>query len=278
MTDWKKAVDMAVREGKLPDDVQATVQKKSKKVLMLVLAVIGAAIGLFIASAVVVGTYEAITGHKVTNTTSNSSPIADASTAAEVVHPSFDCAKASSSQEKLICSDADLAKLDAQLADAYSNARKAASDRAALLASQRAWIKQSFNACNDKTCLTSAYQSRIAELTQGDQPQTQSDQVLNNAAQNSLAKCLGMTMALDEISEKYNFQEGGAVKVVLTNLVKHQTDAETQATKGISFSEYNRVYKIIITDNMGQGNDGNFYDSYREQIKNMVACSKEVMR
>ena len=85
-------------------------------------------------------------------------------------------------------------------------------------------------------------------------------------------------MALDEISEKYNFQEGGAVKVVLTNLVKHQTDAETQATKGISFSEYNRVYKIIITDNMGQGNDGNFYDSYREQIKNMVACSKEVLR
>ena len=227
MTDWKKAVDMAVREGKLPDDVQATVQKKSKKVLMLVLAVIGAAIGLFIASAVVVGTYEAITGHKVTNTTSNSSPIADASTAAEVVHPSFDCAKASSSQEKLICSDADLAKLDAQLADAYSNARKAASDRAALLASQRAWIKQSFNACNDKTCLTSACQSRIAELTQGDQPQTY---------------------------------------------------AETQATKVISFSEYNRVYKIIITDNMGQGNDGNFYDSYREQIKNMVACSKEVLR
>jgi uncharacterized protein len=34
--------------------------------------------------------------------------------------PSFDCAKASNAQEKLVCSDRELAKLDVALSQAYS--------------------------------------------------------------------------------------------------------------------------------------------------------------
>ena len=89
-----------------------------------------------------------------------------AAPAAEIVRPSLDCAKAASVQEKLICSDPQLAKLDSDLADAYRRVGDAAPDRTAVLASQRIWIKQSFSICADKACLITAYQSRLSELSQ----------------------------------------------------------------------------------------------------------------
>ena len=78
--------------------------------------------------------------------------------------PSFDCSKASSGQEKMVCSDRDLAKLDVTLHGRYVQSRDRAADKKAVLDRQRAWIKNSFNACSDKACLVAAYNSRIAEL------------------------------------------------------------------------------------------------------------------
>jgi len=79
--------------------------------------------------------------------------------------PSFDCSKASNGQERLICNDRDLAKLDVDLHQAYTKAREAAPDKAALLATQRDWIQHSVRACSDKNCLVTTYVSRIQELT-----------------------------------------------------------------------------------------------------------------
>lgn len=79
--------------------------------------------------------------------------------------PSFNCAKASSGIEKLICSDKDLAKIDVELNTAYMKARETSSNPKQLQTDQIAWIKSSRNACSDKTCLINAYKQRISEVS-----------------------------------------------------------------------------------------------------------------
>lgn len=92
---------------------------------------------------------------------SASAPVALSS---ETFTPSFDCSKASNGQERMVCSDRDLAKLDVQLAQIYAKAREKASDKESLKKEQLNWIKFSLRACSDKTCLTEAYKRRISEL------------------------------------------------------------------------------------------------------------------
>ena len=78
---------------------------------------------------------------------------------------SFDCAKASSAQEKMICSDRDLARLDVDLSAAYRKARDAAADAKALQSEQLQWLKSTRSACSDKACLIEAYKSRLVQLS-----------------------------------------------------------------------------------------------------------------
>ena len=78
---------------------------------------------------------------------------------------SFDCAKASSAQEKMICSDRDLARLDMDLSAAYRKARDAAADAKALQSEQLQWLKSTRSACSDKACLVEAYKGRLAQLS-----------------------------------------------------------------------------------------------------------------
>jgi uncharacterized protein YecT (DUF1311 family) len=78
--------------------------------------------------------------------------------------PSFDCAKASNGQEKLICADRELSKLDVNLSQAYAKAEENTADKDKLKKEQLEWIKFSLRACSDKTCLVGTYQKRISEL------------------------------------------------------------------------------------------------------------------
>jgi uncharacterized protein len=78
--------------------------------------------------------------------------------------PSFDCAKASNGQEKLVCGDRELSKLDVDLSQAYAKAREKTADKDKLKKEQLEWIKFSLRACSDKNCLVGAYQKRLSEL------------------------------------------------------------------------------------------------------------------
>ena len=80
------------------------------------------------------------------------------------ISPSFDCAKAGSAQERLVCGDNELAALDVKLHDAYLVAHANPAIKDQVLQQQRTWLKNSFRVCNDKPCLVSAYNSRLAEL------------------------------------------------------------------------------------------------------------------
>ena len=78
---------------------------------------------------------------------------------------SFDCAKARSAQEKMICSDRELARLDVELSAAYRKARDAATDAKALQSEQLQWLNATRKACSDTTCLAVAYKDRLAQLS-----------------------------------------------------------------------------------------------------------------
>lgn len=85
--------------------------------------------------------------------------------AAPVHAASFDCAQAGTEIEHVICGDAELSALDELLGDRYVRALAKAEDPAAVKIEQRAWLRDTRNACADAACLKPAYEARIAELT-----------------------------------------------------------------------------------------------------------------
>lgn len=96
--------------------------------------------------------------------------------------PSFDCRKATTAVEKLICSNPDLSKLDVSLAETY---KEAVSKDRSIRDDQRAWNAEK-NKCADVDCLKSAYEDRISELTnfivQHDRAALNQDQASTNTS------------------------------------------------------------------------------------------------
>ncbi len=77
---------------------------------------------------------------------------------------SFDCAKASTSIEKIICSDENASRTDMELSNAYKSALNISKNKAALKQQQRKWLKEVRNSCKDVECLIKTNQSRTSEL------------------------------------------------------------------------------------------------------------------
>jgi uncharacterized protein len=83
---------------------------------------------------------------------------------------SFDCVKAATPVEKLICQDEQTSLLDEYLGRYYRAAREALGRGAdCLRADQREWLKTVRNRCADTECLRRAYLERLA-LLDGLQP------------------------------------------------------------------------------------------------------------
>lgn len=83
---------------------------------------------------------------------------------------SFNCQKAASAVEKMICKDASLSKLDDQLQLAYKTALAATDDygRKALTKEQRNWVKYTRGICLDTACLQQVYTTRIGVLARNE--------------------------------------------------------------------------------------------------------------
>ncbi|MEE7464815.1 hypothetical protein MFUR16E_28285 [Methylobacterium fujisawaense] len=75
---------------------------------------------------------------------------------------SFDCAKAASGMERLVCGDAALGARDEILARLYAAALRAGK-REAVETRQRSWLRKA-HACQAGDCLATAYDARNAEL------------------------------------------------------------------------------------------------------------------
>ena len=80
--------------------------------------------------------------------------------------PSFDCAKAKSVNEKLICSDSELSSLDSELSGIYQRAKATASDKTAFSQQTAIEWKWRESNCQTKACLIDWYARRKAQLLQ----------------------------------------------------------------------------------------------------------------
>ena len=79
--------------------------------------------------------------------------------------PSFDCSKASTGAERMICSNSDLAQADVQLAQAYKAGLSKSADKAAFKKEQGAWIRNQRDACSDAAAMLQVYQDRISQIS-----------------------------------------------------------------------------------------------------------------
>jgi uncharacterized protein len=78
---------------------------------------------------------------------------------------SFDCGKATSEVEKLICGEPGLSQLDVRLSNAYRDVlRHTAHDPADLKREQTKWLREVRNRCTDSACVEEAYRNRLATL------------------------------------------------------------------------------------------------------------------
>jgi uncharacterized protein len=78
----------------------------------------------------------------------------------------FDCAKASTPVEQLICNNPELSELDTKLSVRYEQALVLrSSNQPALRKQQREWLRNVRNKCKDTVCLTSAYRKRFEWTT-----------------------------------------------------------------------------------------------------------------
>ena len=76
---------------------------------------------------------------------------------------SFNCTKASSNVEKMICTDVFLSELDTQMGTLYKEASKSTTNKKELLDNQRIWIKEREN-CATADCISSTTKNRISQL------------------------------------------------------------------------------------------------------------------
>ncbi|WMC11742.1 lysozyme inhibitor LprI family protein [Oceanimonas pelagia] len=88
-----------------------------------------------------------------------------AASSSPAIQASFDCAKASTRVEKMICSDAALAELDTTLAARYASVLQMGDDKTYWKQDQRKWVKER-NQCQQPSCLVHSYNVRIQDLEQ----------------------------------------------------------------------------------------------------------------
>jgi uncharacterized protein len=76
----------------------------------------------------------------------------------------LDCSHAKTNAEKMLCSNSRLAEADDRLAAAYRGALRHGVDPKDLIESQRVWLRDARDVCNDAECMLKAYEERISDL------------------------------------------------------------------------------------------------------------------
>ncbi|MGC2048254.1 MAG: lysozyme inhibitor LprI family protein [Gallionella sp.] len=77
---------------------------------------------------------------------------------------SFDCAKASTHIEKLICTNEELSVLDEKLSAVYGRNIADSENRTGMAKAQRSWLRDLRNTCDNSQCAIDMYEKRLLEL------------------------------------------------------------------------------------------------------------------
>lgn len=84
-----------------------------------------------------------------------------------VMATNFNCKKAHTSVEKIICANDFISRLDDKLASTYAEEMKQATkkEKAQLIKYQKHWLKFTRNRCEDAKCIRRAYWSRLSDVS-----------------------------------------------------------------------------------------------------------------
>jgi uncharacterized protein len=148
---------------------------------------------------------------------------------------SFDCAKATSKVEKLICKDPVLSSLDEELGRMYQQALSNSDNSTQQIARQKQWLRDARNKCGDVTCLKLLYPNRIYELsiagtynhtdTICEKVNTEADKIEWGNCQKTIS-----TVTIEESGEKhYDFQVEG--ELIFSNW--HQCNFKSRSAQWI---------------------------------------------
>lgn len=84
---------------------------------------------------------------------------------------SFDCAKAGTKVEHIVCDNPDISKLDDELSQSYKAARQNNAQADNIKQAQMQWMRER-NGCADAACVKGAYEERNKALSKPEQKQT----------------------------------------------------------------------------------------------------------
>ena len=196
------------------------------------------------------------------------------------VSPSFDCNKARSISEKLICSDAELSRLDNELVTIYYKAKLAAHDKKAFATENTLRWKQREGSCTDKECLFAWFASRKAELME-----QQADTEFDNNDNLNPAILSDSIVQSDRPDPKSALQElfsvtdsSGAIKIAQDKLASIWFDQTFQDGSGQVYVVFVKEQKIDENGQLGSCHScGASIDAvtYKNISGNWVAISKQ---
>lgn len=93
-------------------------------------------------------------------------PATPSAAPAAPVRPSFDCAKARSAPERIICADPELSRMDRELGRLHARAKAAAPDPAAFKRQNDQEWRRRESSCRDRACLLAWYDQRREQLVE----------------------------------------------------------------------------------------------------------------
>jgi uncharacterized protein len=102
---------------------------------------------------------------------------------------SFDCNRATTVVEKLICAEPGLSQLDESLSKTYQEVLRSVADPAGLKQEQAKWLREVRNLCTDSVCLEKEYRNRLAVL----------EKLLPNLPEQFLGKWTGYSRMIEAV-------------------------------------------------------------------------------
>jgi uncharacterized protein len=154
---------------------------------------------------------------------------------------SFDCNKASSKSEKLICSDQQLSQLDSELGKLYAQAKASATDADAFKNENiKRWKEREEN-CSDKQCLLNWYAARKVELSKW---VNQSNNQQASKPDSSASSTTELANILGKCSGSYRFASMGQDDPSTKNILAKSSDLSLQVANSITKIPYPQLTRI----------------------------------
>jgi uncharacterized protein YecT (DUF1311 family) len=184
---------------------------------------------------------------------------------------SFDCKKAATRVEKLICADAELSALDGKLAQAYRRAVSISPRPDSLRSDQATWLARERGACKDAPCIRKAYGARLAALAAEKEVTASFDRApfvsphiiedLTTGISDEGDQVLGVCVSDSQGSDRYSGDVNVDTKSEPTPFVSYETPVDGEPPEQFGYRHVGRTTSgvdVLLVRSSGGGGTGAF--------------------